>query len=380
MMINALKKIVVSFTLILLLVLATLMLAPTNAVAAASPTLLGAKKEAESKGYIFFTTHDEIVAMAKKEGKLGVMTNLDTPNLEPLIKGFKQKYPFIGDINIERMQGSDVYQRFLLEIKAGQAKKWDVVTTTFEFAREYMEYYMKQDIFGMAKHGVLKIDPRMVYPDGRNLLSFTSTILLGAYNKTLISEDKVPTKWEDFLKPEFKGKKFVLDIRPVPLAALVPAWGLEKVLDFARKLAAQQPVWARGNSRGVAFIAGGEYPIFFGPHLGAAKEAVGKDPASMSYKVIEPVPTMALDHSGGILKTADHPCAALLWLEFLVTPEAQQIIDKYEPFRASVFSSGSVVSQEVRGKKLSVVDWNHFAKFDGYTAKIFEAYGFPKAQ
>jgi hypothetical protein len=62
--------------------------------------LLEAKKEAEGKGYIFFTTHDEIVAMAKKEGKLRVSSGLETPNFKPLIDGFKQKYPFITDIHI----------------------------------------------------------------------------------------------------------------------------------------------------------------------------------------------------------------------------------------------------------------------------------------
>ncbi|MBI2987336.1 MAG: hypothetical protein HYY45_11270 [Deltaproteobacteria bacterium] len=36
--------------------------------------------DAEAKGYIFFTTHDEIVALAKKEGKLRVMIVLERPN------------------------------------------------------------------------------------------------------------------------------------------------------------------------------------------------------------------------------------------------------------------------------------------------------------
>ncbi|MBI2987341.1 MAG: hypothetical protein HYY45_11295 [Deltaproteobacteria bacterium] len=54
------------------------MLAPAPAVAA-SPTLVQVKQEAEAKGYIFFATHDEIVAKAKKEGKLGVSVNLGTP-------------------------------------------------------------------------------------------------------------------------------------------------------------------------------------------------------------------------------------------------------------------------------------------------------------
>ncbi len=374
-MITGLKKNVVSLTLILL------MLASTHAVAAVSPTLLEAKKEAEAKGYTFFTTHDEIVATAKKEGKLSIRTSLETANHKPLVNGFKQKYPFITDVQIEQIQGTDVFQRVLLEIKAGQAKGVDVITVTLDFAKDYIPYLMKYDIFGMAKQGVLKIDPRMVYPNERKILSLTGSIQLVAYNRKLISDDKLPAKWEDFLKPEFKEKKFFVDIRPFVFATLVPAWGLERTLDFARKIAAQQPVWLRGNTKGVTALATDEFPLFLGPTFSSVKRAMAKDPkANLRYKVIEPVPAMVIDESGGILNTADHPHAALLWFEYLASPEGQEIIDKYEPFRASVFSPSSEVAKEAKGKKLSIIDWNYFNSFDEYCAKMFEALGFPKIQ
>src|SRR4029453_3155967 len=62
----------------------------------ASPTapLLKAKQDADSKDFIFFKTHDEIVAGAKKEGRLRVSSGLETSNLKPWINAFKQRYPF----------------------------------------------------------------------------------------------------------------------------------------------------------------------------------------------------------------------------------------------------------------------------------------------
>jgi len=94
---TVLNKIVFSFTLF-----SSLLMLVAHAVAA-SPTLLKAKKEAQDKGYIFFATHDEIVGAAKKEGKLRVMTGLEPQNSQPLINGFKQKYPFIADIQVEEL-------------------------------------------------------------------------------------------------------------------------------------------------------------------------------------------------------------------------------------------------------------------------------------
>ena len=348
---------------------------------AATPALLQAKKEAEAKGYIFFATHDEIVAAARKEGKLVVRTELEPRNFEPLINGFKQKYPFITDVRLEDIPNTEAHQRSLLEIRSGQAKGLDITPLALDFATEYPPHLMKHDVAGMAKHGVLKIHLGMIHPGERNIVSVTGAITVVPYNRKLISEDKVPNKWDDFLKPEFKGKKFVLDIRPIREASLVPAWGLERTLEFARKLAAQQPVWSSSSaSRVNTAIVAGEYPLAFTSTFNAIKRTMDKDrTGSLNYKIIEPVPTRIVDQPSAILNTANHPHAALLWLEFLASPEGQEIIDKYEPLRASVFTPGSFHEQLIRGKKLSAVDWDHFNKFEDYQAKIFAAYGLPKA-
>ncbi len=372
-MITGLKKNVVSLTLILL------MLASTHAVAAVSPTLLEAKKEAEAKGYTFFTTHDEIVAMAKKEGKLRVITGLETANHKPLVNGFKQKYPFITDIQFVEITGTDAFQKSLLEIKAGQAKV-DIAFVTVEFGEEFMPYLKKHDILSMAKHGVLKIHPGMIHSVVSNIVCVTSSMRVVAYNRKLISDDKLPAKWEDFLKPEFKGKKFIVELRPTIVAGLVPAWGLERTLDFARRLAAQQPVWSSASAGRInTAVAAGEYSLYCGPNFSTVKRTMDKDPkGSLNYKVIEPVPTRIAEDSYGILNTAEHPYTALLWFEFLASPEGQDIIDKHEPLRASVLTPGSVTEQMTKGKELSMVDWNHFDKFKEYLQKGFAAYGFPK--
>ena len=349
-------------------------------VGAASPSLAEAKKNAESKGYSFFVSHDEIVANARKEGALRINSGLETRTYKPLMDAFRQKYPFMTDIHIEEIAGREAYQRFILEVKAGQAKDWDMTHIPIDFAKDYIPYLKKHDIFGMARLGILKIDPRMVHPSERNIVSVTSAFSVVTYNRKLISDDKAPAQWEDFLKPEFKGNKFVLDLRPFVIAGLVPAWGLERTLDFARKLAAQQPVWGRTASRVNTSIATGENSIYVGSNFSAAKNSMSKDPAgNLSYKIIEPVPTRIIDLSSGILNTADHPNAALLWIEFLASAQGQEILDKYQPLGASVFTSGSITEQVTRGKKLSVVDWDHFAKFQEYNEKIFAAYGLPKA-
>jgi len=100
---------------------------------------------------------------------------------------------------------------------------------------------------------------------------------------------------------------------------------------------------------------------------------------NLGYKIIEPAPVRVVNGALAILNTAEHPNAALLWLEYLASREGQEIIDRYEPVRASIFSSNSAIALETKGKKLSLVGWDNATKFEDYLAKIVEAFGFPKA-
>jgi ABC-type Fe3+ transport system substrate-binding protein len=207
-----------------------------------------------------------------------------------------------------------------------------------------------------------------------------SGIQVVAYNKKLIAAEKVPDTWEGFLKPEFKERKFVLDIRPKDVSALVPAWGLEKTLDFARRIAAQKPVWARGNVRVLTAMLAGEHALHFGPNFDSILRAREKDPSEvLAYKLVEPVP-VRLNEAQSVLNSAENPYSGLLWLEFVASPEGQKILDEGGPYEASLFIQGTVQEKAVRGKKLSVVGWDHYNKIPEYERRIIEAYGFPKAE
>ena len=365
-----------------LLPLVLLPLAMTASVhgATMSDPVLKAKQEAEAKGYILPTSRAEIVANAKREGKLRALSGLTASALKPMIEAFKKKYPFI-DTYVEEIEGTDSYQRFLLELNSGRAKNWDATYIPYDNYKAFLPHQMKLDILAMASLGVLNTHPKMVDPVSRNTVSANSVMHILAYNRKLLPDDKVPDQWEDFLKPEFKGRKIIADIRPTAIATLVPAWGLEKTVEFARKLAAQDVAWVRGGTRGITATMAGEYSVCLGPYFSSVKRTQEKDPAGiLGYKIIEPVSLRYVSRIDAVLKIAEHPHAALLWLEFLTSPEGQKILDDYGPFQASVFTPGSVMEREIRGKKLSEGDWSLLLTLDKYEAKIVEALGFPKAK
>ena len=266
------------------------------------------------------------------------------------------------------------------QVKAGRAQDWDAGHLSGELYEGYQPYLKKFDILGMARHGVLRIPSAIIDPVNRNVVAVNSGMQVIAYNKKLRAAEKVPETWEGFVQPEFKGRKFTADIRPTEIASLVPAWGLEKTLDFARKIAAQEPVWVRGATRTLTAMAAGEYSLFLGPNFNTVMRAMKKDPTgTLDLKVIEPVP-VRLTETLAVLASSERPYTALLWIEFQASAKAQKIVDDLHPYGASAFIPGSAQEKLVRGKRTSVVQWDHFSKLGEYQAKVVEAYGFPQGE
>ena len=344
-----------------------------------SPNLSKAKQQADAKGYTFIANHDEIVANAKKEGKVRVTAAMDPSKFKIYGAAFQKKYPFI-DIDGRESTGPDVAQRILREIQSGAAKEWDVILVYAEFRSEYTPHLWNVDLLGMAKQGVLQIPPAMIDLKYGNVISAFTHFQVTAYNPKLVPANLLPKTWEDLLRLELMGKKFAADVRPKDIAALVPAWGLEKTLDFARKIAAQQPIWVLNPSRTFASIMAGEIPMMIGANFKGVKGAQRKDRiGALQYVVPEPVP-VRFGNLQAIAATAQRPHAALLWLEWLASPEAQKLIDEHEPFNSSVHVKGGAVAEELKGRKLSLTTWENHHYMEQWEAKIVQAYGFPKGQ
>jgi len=161
------------------------------AAAQSGAALMQAKKDAETKGFIFPTSRDEIVTNAKKEGKLVVYSSQDAAAVEATAKAFRKKYPFI-DVKASEITGTDTYLRMIGELKIGKTTDWDVNYVAFDYYDDYLPYQKKFDILGMAKHGVLKIPPDMIDPANRHIIALQSNIQALAYNKKSYRKTKRP--------------------------------------------------------------------------------------------------------------------------------------------------------------------------------------------
>ena len=70
----------------------------------------------------------------------------------------------------------------------------------------------------------------------------------------------------------------------------------------------------------------------------------------------------------------------MLFLEYVAGAEGQKILYDVEPFKSSVYSAGSKIEELVRGKRTSVIDWDHLPKQHQYMERIVAAYGLPREE
>src|SRR6187399_1320490 len=112
----------------LLFIACSRILVSSALAASANDAVFNAKQEAQVRGKVFITTHEEIVSKAKAEGKLRVMTGL-LGSVKTTTEAFKKKYPFIDLQRIETIRSADNAQQAFLEMKAGTGKDWDIART-----------------------------------------------------------------------------------------------------------------------------------------------------------------------------------------------------------------------------------------------------------
>ena len=346
--------------------------------ASPNPAALKAKREAEAKGYIFEASHDEIVAKARKEGVVRVLASSDPSSLAQMLKAFKEKYPFIDARAVEITREDS--QTRAMQLKSGSRLDEDVIHVPPDLYPDYLPYLKKFDIAAMAEPKVLDIPVKMIDSVHLNLVAMESSLQVVAFNKCLIDPAKVPNSWEDFLKPEFKGKKFLVDIRPNLETVMAAGAGEAWMVNYAKRIAAQQPIWIRGQTRTITQIAAGEYTLHRGAYYQGVVRTMRKDPTGcLQSKIIEPIP-VRVDGPHAVLATAANPHAGLLWLEFMAGAQGQAITDEYEPVSASVFSPGSVIEKIVRGKKAWIRDLQSIDKTQKWMAMAVEAFGFPRGK
>jgi iron(III) transport system substrate-binding protein len=264
----------------------------------------------------------ELYKAAQKEGALTWYTaHSDDATAQGVGRGFETKYPGIN-VSVVRTTAQVAFQRVSQEAKAG-ALQVDVFSST-----DVGHYpYLKDK--GLLEKYVPENASKLydVYKkfDGEGYYFVTSAGLIGiGYNASKLKEPDAPKNWPDLLDPKWKGK---IAVGHPGFSGYVGTWTvmMRKLYgwQFFEKLAKNEPQIGRSINDAVTMLNAGERMVAATGENGSILDSVKKgNPLGMIYPADG---TVLLLCPSGIIKSAKHPNAAKLFMEYLLDVEASKI-------------------------------------------------------
>lgn len=256
---------------------------------------------------------EKLLEGAKKEGELNLYTNPTGDITDAIVDAFQEKYPDVK-INVTPADSSDLARRISEEGAAGK-NIVDVVETTTGALGELHDSGFLTD-FDSPEESAFREDAVRDYYVGVR----ESYLGLG-YNTDMISSDELPKTLDDLLDPKWKGKI------NLPTSATGVRWiatlELTKGDEFVEKMKAQDVKGQNVSGRALAdLIASGEVemsPTIYNSHVSVSQEKG----APIAWEPIEPV--IAVPSALAVAANAPHPNAAMLYVDFALSKEGQEI-------------------------------------------------------
>jgi iron(III) transport system substrate-binding protein len=255
---------------------------------------------------------------AKREGQFTLYTSHTW--FKTFVKEFEKKYPFVR-ASEWRNDSKNVIRKVLEEVKAGRVLA-DVVETTADgmgvMKREglFQEYYSPEarnypsELKPRGKNGFFYLPNRETY----NSLGF---------NTKMIPPASAPKGLKDLLDPRWKGK---MAITSTTTGARWVGNALETLgREFLDKLADQDvSVQDMAPAALMNLVVSGEVPL--SPTIFDANVTLAKQKgAPVEWRPLEPVVTTV---GSALLAKSPNPHTALLFIDYLLSKEGQQLIMK----------------------------------------------------
>jgi iron(III) transport system substrate-binding protein len=246
----------------------------------------------------------------------GLLLYTTGTQIEPLIRGFERKYPFLK-VTVQRDTQTDIARRAVQEYRVG-IKKLDM----FELSSQGLILVRNANILQpfhspeAAAFEVGAIEPARHWVVVRE--SYTGI----GFNTKTIPSARAPKSYDDLLAPEWHGR-MAMSGSVSTAGNFVATLVLTRGEDFVRKLAEQDirvyPVSARALAN---LIIAGEVelsPTIYNSHV----EASAATGAPIGWAAPGQVPVT--DTAVALAREAPSPHAAMLMIDYLMSVEGQRI-------------------------------------------------------
>ena len=260
---------------------------------------------------------DELVACAEEEGQLNVYTS--NTDMEDLIDVFSDQYDI--EVNNYRAGSESVLQRILQEDEAEYYGADIFETNALELGvadQEGLLYPYK----GELRDAVLE--------QGRQAEGWTATrfnAFVVGWNTDNVKPGEEPKSLEELAEPQWKGR-VSMEVGDVDWFTALrdyyvdeQGWSDDEYIDLMTRLASNSQV-VKGHTVQGELLAAGQFDVGVSLYSHTVDKAAGEDGAPVAWIPADgqPVqPIVSRPNGIGLVKTATHPCAALLFVDFELT-------------------------------------------------------------
>lgn len=278
-------------------------------------------------------------AGARNEKSLTVFSSTGNPAIANIVEAFTKKYPYL-DVQVPCCLNSpsNVITRGLAEFQSGRSNIG--VVETFVSGVNVLRSADLLTTF-TTPNSSLHIE-QSTDPDGYYVVTRSAQRGL-AVNTKAVPLSEVPKTWDELLDPKWKGR--------IAVAGGEAATGLIAYFqdnlppDYLNKFAAQEPRLIEVTARALAeMLIAGEVeisPTITRAHISKAI----KDGAPVAFTPIEPV--LSISTGVALPKSSPSPHAAMLFIDFVTSPEGQKI---FQDAGYELLSKGFMSEEDAKRK------------------------------
>jgi len=262
---------------------------------------------------------DALIQNAKKEAEVVVYTSLISEDLTALSQAFEKKY----GIKVQgwRASSEKVVQRTLTEARANRHAA-DVVETN---GPELESLYREKVLRPITTRHSPDLMPQAIRAHG-HWVGSRIAMFVQTYNTNLVRKEDLPKSYADLTHPRWKGRLGIEAEDEDWFAMVVKELGEEQGLRIFREIARVNGFSVRkGHTLLAGLVASGEVPFSLTTYSHGA-EKMKQRGAPVEWYAIEP----AIGRANGIAiaKTPAHPNAAALFVDFVLSPDGQKILEQ----------------------------------------------------
>lgn len=255
---------------------------------------------------------------ARREGEVVFYGNVRQEHITKLNEAFQKKYPFLK-VQYLRAGPLAVMNRVMTEARVGSRLvdviNLDVFNSWVLKEAGLLQPYRSKETEAFPEQ---YRDPTGLVP----CCMYVSSNVIG-YNTRLVAPHEVPKTYQDLVDPKWKGKIGLKSDDSKWFAPLVWLWGRDRTVNYFRGLMKQQPVLREGISINGQLLAAGEVNIFVNI---AGDVVLNLQSAGAPVEIVQAAPSIFRPGNLLLAKSAPHPNAARLYMDYVHSAEGQQLL------------------------------------------------------